>query len=94
MPTKFTRTNFGTSAYVQLDATINGSATVTFSNGTGQTCRFAGETADATPPLIGTTSYCAVASNSGAVFSIVCNPARTWIATGTGGGTLEMTISY
>jgi len=92
MPTKFTRTNFGTSAYVALDATINGSATVTFANGTGVICRFAGEADSA--PAIGTTSYCAVASNSGAVFSIVCNPARTWIATGTGGGTLEMTISY
>lgn len=92
MPTKFTRTNFGTGAYVPLDTTINGRCTVTFVNATSVVCRFAGE-AD-TAPAAGTTNYAAVASVSNAVWRITCNPAKTWILAGSGGGTLEMMIDY
>ena len=92
MPTKFTRTNFSTTAYVPLDSTLNGRCTVSFANGTGVVCRFAGE-ADAAPAT-GTTAYAAVVSNSSAVFRLTCNPAKTWILAGSGGGTLELMIDH
>ena len=92
MPTKFVRTSFGTAAYVAMDATLNGRATVTFANISGVNLRIAGESA--TAPAIGTTVYAQLASNSGSVYSFQCNPAQTWIATGSGGGVLEIAITY
>jgi len=92
MPTKFVRTTFSNVAYAPLDPTTNGRATVTFANVSGITIRLAGE-ADAAP-AIGTTVYSQIASNSGAVYSIECNPARTYMACAAGGGTLEMSIQY
>jgi hypothetical protein len=92
MPTKFVRTSFSTVGYAAMDPTINGRATVTFANISGVNLKIAGE-AD-TAPAIGTTVYAQISSNSAAVYSFDCNPAKTWLAAGSGGGTLEIAIQY
>lgn len=92
MPAKFIQTLVGTTVYVQVDPNINGIATVTLNNATGVGMRFAGESD--TLPGVGTTTYTLIPSNSGAVYTFTCNPAKTWFRADTGGGTLSMHLNW
>lgn len=92
MPAKFSRLTVSTAAYVQLDPNVTGKATVVFNNPAGIGMRFAGEQDAA--PVVGTTVYSLVSTNSGGVYSITCNPSRTWVRADTGGGALEFHINW
>lgn len=92
MPTKFNRVTINATTYVVLDASIKGTAFVTLNNPSGVVLRIAGEADSA--PAAGTTVYTAVASNSGAVYKFRCDPSKTWLLAGSGGGAIEIAIDY
>lgn len=92
MPAKFSRILVGTAQYDRLDAAVNGRATVVFNNPAGIAMRIAGESDSA--PGLATTVYTLISSNSAGVWSIQCNPSKTWVRADTGGGTLEYHVNW
>ncbi|MFN9293896.1 MAG: hypothetical protein ACK6EB_37930 [Planctomyces sp.] len=92
MPAKFGKVAVNATTYTVLDATVNGTATVTFNNPAGINMRFAGE-ADAAPGAAVTT-YTLIASNSAGVWTIECNPSKTWVRADTGGGDLQYHFNW
>lgn len=92
MPAKFSRIVVGTTQYDRLDAAVNGRATVVFNNPSGVGIRIAGESDSA--PGVAIAVYTLISSNSAGVWSIQCNPSKTWVRADTGGATLEYNVNW